>query len=128
MGDKTKIIMDAVKFIKGKNRICKSVKDCCKCPIYIEGYKKRVSCDVLISEYTEEAVKIVEKWLTEHMITRQSEFLKAFPHAKRLAEGTIDICPKLIDDRFDDCDLYRTCKSCNSCKKDYWCKEVETDE
>lgn len=55
--------------------------------------------------------------------TRQDEFLKMYPNA-RMLNGTISICPKLVDGNCDRCRIYAK-RSCTECHKDYWLQEVE---
>lgn len=85
--------MDAVKFIKERNRMCRSFSDCSDCPA-----DRNICCDVY--EWQEELVAIVEKWSAEHpRKTHQSEFLKQFPYANCL-DGVVVFCPKVVDTRF----------------------------
>lgn len=112
--------MDAVKFLKGYDRMCKSYGfDCDKCGIH--KVRKGEGCIETVVEHPEETVAAVEKWVDDHPVrTRQSEFLKMFPNAKIL-NGIISICPKHIDEECGtDC-----VKDCNSCRKEYWFTEVE---
>lgn len=54
--------MDAVEFIKERNRMCKSFDDdcdCSNCPAY-----RNNCCNTF--EWQEELVAIVEKWSAEH--------------------------------------------------------------
>lgn len=70
--------MDALEFIRERNRMCKSFGDgCMSCPFYKEGD----NCMAILWE--EEMVPIVEKWSEEHpRKTRQSKFLEQYPNAK----------------------------------------------
>lgn len=53
--------MDALQFIRERNRMCKSFGDgCMSCPLYKEGNH----CMAILWE--EEIVPIVEKWSKEH--------------------------------------------------------------
>lgn len=63
--------MDAVKFIKERNRMCRSFGwSCGGCPA-----DKNTCCDPF--EWREELVTIVEKWSAEHpRKTRQDVFLE----------------------------------------------------
>jgi hypothetical protein len=54
--------MDAIEFIKERNRMCKSFDDdcdCSNCPAY-----RNNCCNTF--EWQEELVAIVEKWSAEH--------------------------------------------------------------
>ena len=55
--------MDALEFIREKNRMCMSFDDgegCMRCPFYKEGNR----CMAIL--WNEEIVPIVEKWSKEH--------------------------------------------------------------
>ena len=68
--------MDALEFIRERNRMCKSFGDgCWKCPVY-----KNNGCIAVL--WTEEIVPIVEKWSKENpRKTRQDLFLEQHPEA-----------------------------------------------
>ena len=114
--------MDAVKFLKVKTRMCNSV-NCCECPLDTENNGKRVNCQVIERDYTEEAVSIVEKWSKEHPVkTRQKQFLKMFPNVA-ICHDVIDINPCELDTKIKhDCSCF---DSCYDCKRNYWFAEVE---
>lgn len=110
--------MDAVKFIKEKNRMCNSYKKCSECPI---RSLRNTTCDEYLKTNTENYVKTVEKWSDEHPVkTRQSEFLKIFPNAE-LDDDHIDICPKAIDTKI----IIDCRRMCRDCEREYWLAEVE---
>lgn len=123
--------MDAVEFLKAKNRMCREYgdlpEDCFICPIGNDGG----GCQAGVLEnqkVTEEIlVQIVEKWAAEHPAkTRQSEFLKIFPNA-RIVDGVITIEPCDIDNKRCGegskwCDDHT---GCEGCREDYWLTEVE---
>lgn len=108
--------MDAVEFVKERNRMCKSFgRDCCDCPA-----DKDVCCDAF--EWQEELVAIVEKWSAEHPCkTRQSEFLKQYPNAK-LIDGILAFCPKMIDTSLS-CPNYNDI-DCLYCRREFWMEEI----
>ena len=115
--------MDAVKFLKEYNRMCKSYgHDCGECGI--DKMRNGDGCTSIIHAHPEEAVSIVEKWSAEHPAkTRQSEFLRVLPFAPTDENGVLIMMPCNVD--------YRAKKRCNSytdcgtCKKEYWAVEVE---
>ena len=116
--------MDAVKFLKEYNRMCKSYgHDCGECGI--DKMRNGDGCTSIIHAHPEEAVSIVGKWSAEHPIkTRQSEFLKMFPDVK-FADGVIDICPCQIDTKIkDNCSRL---SPCFNCRKEYWLAEVQDE-
>ena len=116
--------MDAVEFLKEKERMCKKTDFCVNCPAYRENNGYDVPCDEFMNEYPKEYVSCVEKWSAEHPAkTRQSEFLKMFPNTPLCENGSIAICPL-------DVDCYAKCSEkqglgCPDCKKEYWLAEVE---
>lgn len=108
--------MDAVEFINARDRMIKET-----------GSAPTV-------EYTharpaEEIVAIVEKWAREHPAkTRQSEFLKMFPTARKNSDGVIDIQPCEIDTANYENGAFRcgrTNMMCDECKREFWGQEVE---
>ena len=107
--------MDAVKYLKEYERMCRSYGyDCNKCGI--DKMRNGDGCTSIINKYPEEAVSIVEKWSEEHPVkTRKSEFLKMFPDVRIGSDGF---------PRFSPCDLDVTipCRSrtCKQCKEEYW--------
>ena len=125
--------MDAVTYIKEAMRMCKSSDDNCEhCPAKIEKFcpislSRTVMNDMHGNE--EKAVSIVEQWSKDHLIkTRQSEFLKMFPHADltRLLP-----CHVEKDKRPMRCAEYgylsAICR-CDRCRDDYWNEEVSDND
>ena len=115
--------MDAVKFLKEYNRMCKSYRhDCGECGI--DKMRNGDGCTSIIHAHPEEAVSIVEKWSAENPAkTRQSEFLKMFPNAKLDYNGIIMICPVNIEQHKEAEFCHGT--FCADCRKNYWLEEVE---
>lgn len=71
--------MDAIKYLKEKNRMCKKLKNCYNCPLYT--YKKQ-DCSELERNEPEKAVGIVEKWSAENpQKTNLQDFLEKYPNA-----------------------------------------------
>lgn len=100
--------------------------------VMVVRYKKE-ECrlnNLTTDEECKKIISTVEQWLKEHPHkTRQSEFLKMFPNASVIANGTLGICPKSLDkDR--ECfysDNYDNNKfvDCLSCRNQFWLEEVE---
>lgn len=82
--------MNAVKFVRERNRMCKSFgTGCGSCPA-----KKHGNC--IATLWDEEIVPIVEKWSKENPIkTRQSVFLEQWPEAK-VDDGVLLLCPLIV--------------------------------
>ena len=106
----------------GENGSCKI--DCYDCPLSIKNNDETL-CTVLEAVHPEKAVGIVEKWAAEHPVkTRQSEFLKMFPKARKEG-GIISIDPcDIVKSMSDNCEG----KYCDDCRQEYWNQEVDDDE
>lgn len=114
--------MDAVTFLKEKNRLTKqcSIK-CSECRLSFIKNEKDLTCSVFEKEYPEKVVEIVENWSKEHPIkTRQNEFLKIYPNVMR-DKDVIGICPLAVDTKFKCCEKYIDCVTC---KKKYWLEDI----
>ena len=71
--------MDAVNYLKTRERMCGELCGCSGCPLAEEGV---VGCDAIESQNPERAVEAVEMWGEEHPVeTYMSDFLKKFPNA-----------------------------------------------
>lgn len=114
--------MDAVEFLKERNRMCKSYDYCEECPIKNMFENSSLnSCDSWVRYHAELAVDIVEKWSVEHPAkTRQSKLLEMFPNAI-IENGALVICPKALDKNVN-CDNRI---GCGSCARKYWIAGVE---
>lgn len=101
--------MDAVRYLKERERRCDSFDDhCTGCEI--KSAKNGMTCGAYIKKYPEKAVAIVEEWSAEHPEeTRLTRLLKNYPNMPLKANGIPDrICPVHlglmdIDDCIDDC-------------------------
>lgn len=110
--------MDAIKFVKERNRMCKSFGGSCDgCPA-----DKNTCCDTF--EWQEKLVTIVEEWSVAHpQKTRQDVFLEQYPNASRDCDNILMIDP---------CDLDLTIRgkdecytdNCLKCRHEYWTQEV----
>lgn len=120
--------MDAVNFIKTINRMCEYYNQCDEpgCPLK----SSELNCNELSGMVNDEEkiVSRVEKWNKEHPVkTRQSEFLKLFPHANLEKDGILKVFPCNLDKNYNskcenkDGDSYITCENC---RKEYWTKEI----
>lgn len=99
--------MDAVRYLKEKERRCDSFDDhCAGCEI--KSAKNGMTCGAYIKKYPEQAVAIVEKWSAEHpQETRLTRLLKNYPNTPVLKKDGIPVyvCAAhlgLMD--IDDCD------------------------
>ena len=119
-------VMDAVKYLKTLQRMCRSSSDCMACPLFTI---LRRGCGLFSanSEGLVDTTEIVEKWAKDHPArTRQSVFLEQYPNAEvnphtgarvgcpsSLNAGTS--CENFVNDILD---------GCNSCQIRYWLQEV----
>lgn len=118
--------MDAVEFLKEKERMCRSYncESCVKCPCEDINNGFYMTCEDLEIKNPEEFVAIIEKWSVEHPVkTRQSELLKMFPGTRINLDGVIDIDPCFFDKKIEHhCEKY---DSCDDCYKEYWLSEID---
>nr|DAE59562.1 MAG TPA: Protein of unknown function (DUF1289) [Caudoviricetes sp.] len=74
-----------------KNEICKL--NCVDCPLNIENNSTGLSCPYFEMRYPKKAITLVQKWSNEHpQKTYLSEFLKNYPNAPLVHDGTPEIC------------------------------------
>ena len=113
--------MDAVKFIKERNRMCHSFENCNGCPLLHEN------CDNYIDVRIELVVQAVEEWSAAHPCkTRQSVFLEQWPDTQITKNGDIVICPKQLCKGEELSKLIAACRgtNCDSCRNKFWGKVV----
>ena len=118
--------MDAVKFIKERDRMCKSYYDAEKGHCTDECPAHDVQCTDLddLSTDAEELVARVEEWSAAHpRKTRQSVFLEQWPEAEiSFTDGCLTLDP---------CKFYKKMrkecvgKLCADCRREFWTQEVE---
>ena len=118
--------MDAAKFIKERDRMCRfyhHAGDCYQCPA------KDCECSALEGMVDDDnIVTIVEEWSAAHpRKTRQSVFLEQYPQAKLDGGGCLDVCPYVISDTYRNELGYcaRNGVSCYVCRREFWMQEVE---
>lgn len=114
--------MDAVEFVKEKERMCNKCSACSGCPVDRKNNGFCMDFEDLAIENPEEFVAIIEKWSVEHPVkTRQSEFLKMFPNAQTLQNGALIVCPKVVDSEY----IINCNRFCIDCRKEYWLEEID---
>lgn len=110
--------MDAVEYVKQRNRMCDHYNNCGDCPA--GKYDKCSSLNGILK-----LVPIVEQWAKEHPVkTRQSEFLKMWPEVTVDKHGVCNLepcnlCPSMLNS--DGCSM----SNCDKCRRDFWLKEIE---
>lgn len=120
--------MDAIEFIKERQRLCQTYVCCFECPANNPNNYggEGVACIMIDKIDAEKLVPIVEKWSKEHpRKTRQSLFIQQYPQVA-IYKGVIGIRPCQIVEGYtsDYCSLYGT-SQCVQCRKEYWLQEVE---
>lgn len=116
-------MMDAVKFIVEKDRMCASLGGVCgRCEI-----KKHMgvydACGGYTVAHPREVVEIVEKWSKEHPKTRQGWFLKIFPDADIAEDGHPRVEPCCLGTQCTH--EARRAEHCLDCREQFWNEEVE---
>ena len=123
--------MDAVKFIKERNRMCQSYgSKCKKCPA---NFDNMFCCGVAAISTLDatDQIAIVEKWSIEHpkkqRKTRQDVFLEQYPESALDEHGVLLICPLYISASHRNTNgLCKNLeKSCMKCHREFWMQEVE---
>ena len=117
--------MDALEFLKERNRLCGSYKGCVGCPF---GAAECVVRDMTSEHTCKRIVAIVEKWSKEHpRKTLQSVFLEQWPEAAIDSYGVLDLCPTTISKSHRN--IYGSCPhvgvNCYDCRREFWMQEVE---
>ena len=114
--------MDAVEYLKQRDRMCDYYVNCGDCP----------ACDYEWCSSLNgipKMVPIVEKWAKEHVAkTRQSEFLKKWPDAEIGYDGLPTVAPCQLNLELLLCESQKDCEDrgvCDKCRCDFWLKEVE---
>lgn len=116
--------MDAIEFIKERQRLCQTYVCCFECPANNDNDGCKFST---ITGYdATEQIRLLEEWSAAHPLkTRQSEFLKQYPNADLDKDGILKVCPKIVEGS-----SYMNSQSCGSvpcavCHKAYWLQKVE---
>ena len=114
--------MDAVEYVKQRDRMCDYYVNCGDCP----------ACDYEWCSSLHgipKMVPIVEQWAKAHPIKpRQSEFLKQWPNAEISADGLPTVAPCQLNIELLQCDSQDDCENrgvCDKCRRDFWLKEIE---
>ena len=117
--------MDAIQFIKEKERMCKACGSCILCPAWMDD-----GCQVNLRSGVapEQQVNIVKVWAEQHHAkTRQYVFLEQYPEARIDANGVLCVCPAQIfhSHRNDDGGCIDYHWNCSDCCREFWLQEVE---
>lgn len=86
--------MDAVDYLKTKERMCGQSSGCSMCTL---AMGEPFGCETVESQHPEEAVEMVEKWSVGHPVeTYMSDFLKKFPNAIFNNDGYPSDCVRYL--------------------------------
>ena len=114
--------MDAVEYVKQRERMCDYYVNCGDCPA--SQYERCASLNEIPN-----LVPIVEQWAKEHPVkTRQSEFLKQWPDAEIGDDGYPSVAPCQLNVELLQCESRKDCEDrgvCGKCRCDFWLKEIE---
>lgn len=115
--------MDAVEFLRERNRMCKSFNRCSDgCPAWGGSCKLETGTDLECE--ADKQVEIVKEWAAAHpRKTRQSVLLEQWPNWMLDDDGSIGLCPRNLDKNYA-CDLSRSA-GCIGCRREFWMQEVE---
>nr|DAM25511.1 MAG TPA: hypothetical protein [Caudoviricetes sp.] len=118
--------MEALEFLRERNRMCKSFNRCFDgCPAWGGSCKLETGTDFECE--ADKQVEIVKEWAAAHpRKTRQSVFLKMFPNVMLNDKGQFGFCPKMLDTAYHpagDCCL--DVDICQRCMDNFWGQEVE---
>ena len=121
--------MDAVNFIKERNRMCTmyTLKRCEGCPANNYG-GDGVACIMADKIDAKRLVPIVEKWSAEHpQKTRQDVFLEQYPEARLDGNECVYVCPADVStahrDESGGCSMDGIL--CPDCRREFWSQGVE---
>lgn len=114
--------MDAIEFIKERQRLCQTYVCCFECPANNDNDGCKFST---ITGYdATEQIRLLEEWSAAHPYkTRQSEFLKQYPNALRDCDNILMISPCDLDLTTHGKDECYT-DNCLKCRHEYWTRKV----
>ena len=114
--------MDAVEYVKQRDRMCDYYVNCGDCPA--DDYGECTSLNEIPN-----LVPIVEQWAKEHPVkTRQDEFFNQWPDAEIGDDGLPSVAPcqlyKDIEEKDENGVCCKNC-GCGICRRDFWLKEIK---
>ena len=119
--------MDALEFLKERNRMCKSFNRCSDgCPAWGGSCKLETGTDLECE--ADKQVEIVKDWAAAHpRKTRQSVFLERWPETNIDDLGVLKVCPAPISASHRN--AHGGCANigvkCSDCRREFWMQEVE---
>lgn len=117
--------MDALEFLRERNRMCKSFNRCSDgCPAWGGSCKLETGTDLECE--ADKQVEIVKDWAAAHLSkTRQSVFLEQYPETEIDKYGCLRLCPELVSADYRN--RHRDClnRVCIDCRREFWMQKVE---
>lgn len=118
--------MDALEFLRERERMCNSYDGCKGCPF---DNSKCVIDSTISDEDCKRIVATVEQWSKDHpRKTRQSVFLEQYPEA-RIGDddGVLQIYPCSISASHRNArgNCVTMGRKCPDCRREFWMQEVE---
>lgn len=118
--------MDAIEFIKERQRLCQTYVCCSKCPA--GNCNDRCIFNTASGYGAAEQIRLLEEWSAAHPLrTRQNEFLKQYPEAALDENGVISICPNGLSLAYRNSSggCNNLDSTCVDCRRGFWLKEIE---
>lgn len=85
-------MIDALKFLNEKARMCESYYSCDVCPFTKAGGRPMPMCPEWVNENPEQAVRIVEEWSKAHPIqTNADKFKEVFGQPKEFLTKSAEL-------------------------------------
>lgn len=114
--------MDAIEFIKERQRLCQTYVDCFKCPAYNNNDGCKFS--TITGYEATEQIRLLEEWSAAHpQKTHQDVLLEQWPNAPRDCDNILMINPCDLDLTIHGKDECYT-DNCLKCRHEYWTQEV----
>lgn len=115
--------MDAVKFIKERERLCKEHTVCSGCPA---NDNNRCKFNITLGDEAAKQVEFLEEWSAAHpRKTRQDVFLEQYPNAKLDKDGVLRICPAFVGGDVSEKYKCLCLTDCGACRHEFWSQKVE---
>lgn len=113
--------MDAIQFLKEKERMCKTCGSCLLCPAWLDH---ECIVNARSSFAPEQQINLVKEWSAAHPSkTRQSVFMEQWPDVYLDGHRVIAMSPCTLSKEYRDIDC--GLRDCAECRKEFWMKEVE---
>lgn len=112
--------MEALEFLRERNRMCKSFNRCSDgCPAWGGSCKLETGTDLECK--ADKQVEIVKEWSAAHpRKTRQGMFLEQWPNCTMGDNGVVGICPRSVDKNY-----LCVFSGCPDCRREFWMEEAE---